>query len=198
MRDSHDGPWKMLPPKHIFVSLGANTTGCWGAPYDTLCRSLNELERCGINIVCCSSVYRTNPHAAAGMMHPFYNTVIGIRSHYAIGSLLRVLKNIERRAGRRLSARWSRRPLDLDIVDFGGRVLNWPSLTRRLGPIVLPHPLMQERGFVLVPLAEIAPKWRHPVLGLSAESLLKANPRLRRGVVLTNQTQHQFRSSEGC
>jgi 2-amino-4-hydroxy-6-hydroxymethyldihydropteridine diphosphokinase len=172
-----------MPRKHIFVSLGANTRGCWGAPYDTLCRSLLELERWRINIVCCSSVYLTEPHAGAGGMPPFYNALVGIRSQYPIGSLLRLLKTIERQAGRRLSARWSRRSLDLDVIDHGGRVLNWPAATRHGSPIVLPHPLMHRRGFVLVPLAEIAPHWRHPVLGVTAADLLKQTPGLRRSVV---------------
>ncbi len=192
MRDSHISTRKM-PAKHIFVSLGANTQGCWGVPYDTLCRSLNELERCGINIVGCSSVYRTRSHARAGRMPAFYNAVILIRANLAVGSLLRRLKEIERRAGRRLSPRWSRRPLDLDIIDHGGRVMSWPRATGHGGPIVLPHPLMHQRGFVLVPLAEIAPLWRHPVLGASAANLLRRAPRLRRGVVLADAPLNRLR-----
>jgi 2-amino-4-hydroxy-6-hydroxymethyldihydropteridine diphosphokinase len=180
---SHTSPWKM-PAKHIFVSLGANTQGCWGTPFDTLCRSLNELERCGITIVDCSSVYRTRPHTAAGLMPAFCNAMISIRADRAVGSLLRLFKDVERRAGRRPSPRWSRRPLDIDIIDHGGRVMNWPASTRQGGPIVLPHPLMHGRGFVLVPLAEIAPRWRHPVLGASAGDLLRRAPRLRIGIVL--------------
>ena len=172
-----------MPHNHIFVSLGANTRGCWGAPGDTLCRSLEELERCGINIVACSSVYLTEPHAAAGLMPAFHNAAIAIRADRAIGSLLRLLKDIERRAGRRSGPRWSRRPLDLDIINHGGRILNWQASTRPGGPLVLPHPLMHRRGFVLVPLAEIAPHWRHPVLGASAAELLQREPGLRRGIV---------------
>jgi 2-amino-4-hydroxy-6-hydroxymethyldihydropteridine diphosphokinase len=179
---SHNSRYKMQE-KVIFVSLGANTLGCWGAPPDTLCRSLQELERCGINIVARSAIYRTRPHSGAGLMPAFYNMVVAIRADHAPGSLLRVLKLLERRAGRRLSPRWSRRPLDLDIVDDGGRVINWPASTRPGGPIVLPHPLMHRRGFVLVPLAEIAPHWRHPILGATAADLLRRGPGLRRGIV---------------
>jgi len=115
-------------------------------------------------------------------MPSFYNAVVAIRARYASGSLLRLLKVLERRAGRRPSPRWSRRPLDLDILDDGGRVMNWPAPTRPGGPVVLPHPLMHLRGFVLVPLAEIAPHWRHPVLGVAAADLLRRGPGLRRGV----------------
>lgn len=116
-------------------------------------------------------------------MPAFYNAVIAIRADRAVSSLLRLLKSMERRAGRQLRPRWSRRPLDLDVIDHGGRILNWPALTRTGGPLILPHPLMHLRGFVLVPIAEIAPHWRHPVLGVSAPELLARTPALRRGVV---------------
>jgi 2-amino-4-hydroxy-6-hydroxymethyldihydropteridine diphosphokinase len=182
MRVSHN-PHVKMHRKHILVSLGANTRGCWGAPPDTLCRSLKELERYGINIVACSALYRTRPHSSAGLMPVFFNMVAILRADLASGSLLRVLKVLERRAGRRSSPRWSRRPLDLDILDDGGRVMNWPAPNRSGGPIVLPHPLMHLRGFVLVPLAEIAPHWRHPVLGATAADLLRREPGLRRGIV---------------
>jgi 2-amino-4-hydroxy-6-hydroxymethyldihydropteridine diphosphokinase len=116
-------------------------------------------------------------------MPDFLNAVVLIRAEMAVGSLLRHLKYIERRAGRRVRARWSARPLDIDIIDHGGRVMNWPVPTLPGGPLVLPHPLMHVRGFVLAPLAEVAPWWRHPVLGLTAEEMLDRNPGLRRGVV---------------
>lgn len=116
-------------------------------------------------------------------MPAFCNAVAALRTDLAIGSFLRLLKSIERRAGRRASPRWSRRPLDLDIIDYGGCVMNWPALTSAGGPIVLPHPLIHRRGFVLVPLAEIAPHWRHPALGMSAADLLRRAPALHRGII---------------
>jgi 2-amino-4-hydroxy-6-hydroxymethyldihydropteridine diphosphokinase len=115
-------------------------------------------------------------------MPDFYNGVVSARTTLPIGGLLRLFKSIERRAGRRPRARWSARPLDLDLIDFGGRVLNWPALNRPGGPLVLPHPLMHERGFVLVPLEEVAPHWRHPALGVTAGALLRRRPDLRRGI----------------
>ena len=174
---------RKMPHNDIFVSLGANTQGCWGAPDDTLCRLVQELERCGVNVVACSPVYLTRPHTGAGLMPAFYNAAIAIRANRPVGSLLRLMKLIERRAGRRPGPRWGRRPLDLDIIDHGGRILNWPAPTRPGGPLVLPHPLMHRRGFVLVPLADIAPHWRHPVLGVSATEFLAREPGLRRGII---------------
>jgi 2-amino-4-hydroxy-6-hydroxymethyldihydropteridine diphosphokinase len=115
-------------------------------------------------------------------MPEFYNLVVLARTSLSSGALIRRLKSIERCAGRRARPRWSARPLDLDLLDHGGRILNWPALTRPGGPLVLPHPLMHQRGFVLVPLADIAPHWRHPVLGVTAAALLKRTPGLRRGI----------------
>jgi 2-amino-4-hydroxy-6-hydroxymethyldihydropteridine diphosphokinase len=97
--------------------------------------------------------------------------------------LLRLLKHIERRAGRKLAPPLSPRPVDIDILDFGGRRLNWPALRRERGRLVLPHPLLHVRSFVLVPLAEVAPTWRHPVLGYQARTLLARLPaKVRSGV----------------
>jgi 2-amino-4-hydroxy-6-hydroxymethyldihydropteridine diphosphokinase len=75
------------------------------------------------------------------------------------------------------------RPLDIDILDYGGRRLNWPSLQRERGRLVLPHPLLHMRGFVLVPLMEVAPRWSHPVLGSGPRTLIaRLGPGARRGV----------------
>jgi 2-amino-4-hydroxy-6-hydroxymethyldihydropteridine diphosphokinase len=86
--------------------------------------------------------------------------------------MLRLLKRIERRAGRRLGRRWGPRPLDIDILDYRGTRIGWPPRRREPGRLILPHPEMHRRVFVLVPLLEIAPHWRHPILGLGARALL--------------------------
>ncbi len=169
--------------KSVFISLGANLKSRWGAPAATLCRCMFELEKRGFLIIRRSRIYRTSPHFGAGLMPEFYNAVIEAQSAFSVGVLLRTFRDIERDAGRRSKQRWSARPLDIDLLACGGRILNWPQQTRRGGPIVLPHPLLHERGFVLVPLVEIKPHWRHPVLGRSAATLLAAQPRLRRGIV---------------
>jgi 2-amino-4-hydroxy-6-hydroxymethyldihydropteridine diphosphokinase len=164
------------------ISLGANVSGRWGTPTATLCRSLHVLQQNKVSIIARSRIYRTPPHPGAGLMPEFYNLTIMTRTNHSIGGLLRLFKIIERMAGRQVRSRWSARPLDLDLIDYGGRVINWPMLNRLGGPLVLPHPLMHLRGFVLVPLAEIAPHWRHPVLGLAAGALLRRHPGLRRGI----------------
>ena len=84
-------------------------------------------------------------------------------------SLLAALQDIERAAGRRRSVPDAARTLDLDIIDAGGLVRADPVLT-------LPHPRAHLRGFVLYPLRDVAPAWRHPVSGLGVDALLAALP----------------------
>jgi 2-amino-4-hydroxy-6-hydroxymethyldihydropteridine diphosphokinase len=91
-------------------------------------------------------------------------------------ALLRVLKEIERKSGRRGGRPWGPRTLDIDIVDYGGLVRHWrkrrPAFKAAgTRPLVLPHPLAHERPFVLKPLLDIAPHWRHPALKQSVRDL---------------------------
>ena len=113
----------------------------------------------------------------------YHNAVIGVRGSISPAALLRLVKRLERGAGRRLGVRWGPRALDIDILDFGGRIIGHPARETRPGRLILPHPGIQDRGFVLVPLAEAAPHWRHPILGVSAQTLLDRRPALRRGIV---------------
>lgn len=179
--DSHNAINGMVHA-NCLISMGANVPGSWGAPVATLSRALDILEQNRVFIVARSRIYRTQPHFGAGLMPNFYNSLVLARTDYSIGGVLRLFKAIERRAGRRVRGRWSARALDLDLVDYGGRIINWPALNKAGGPLVLPHPLMHERGFVLVPLEEVAPHWRHPALGLTAGTLLRRRPGLRRGI----------------
>jgi 2-amino-4-hydroxy-6-hydroxymethyldihydropteridine diphosphokinase len=165
----------------VFVALGGNQTGAWGTPVAAFRRAVQELRAYHVEVVAQSHIYSTEP-VGGGRQGRFMNAVIEVRSPVAPATLLKILKNIERAAGR-ISGRVSGpRPLDLDIIDFGGRVVGWPCRRRVANLLVLPHPAMHLRPFALVPLLDIAPGWQHPALRQSGRQLL-ARCRSRSGAV---------------
>ena len=113
-----------------------------------------------------SSLYETAP-LGGEEQPPFYNAVCRISTGLGPEALLRHLKQIEFAIGRRPGPRWGPRPIDLDILLCGDQVLAREDL-------VIPHPLVAERAFVLVPLAELSPQLLHPVLGRPVGELLSA------------------------
>jgi len=121
------------------------------------------LLRDQIQVSAVSSVYETAPVGPANQ--PAYlNLAMTGETHLPARALLRVTQDIEQKVGRRPTYRWGPRVLDIDIVLIGDQVIDEPDL-------VVPHPRMQERAFVLVPLAEIAPVERHPTSRSSIEDL---------------------------
>jgi 2-amino-4-hydroxy-6-hydroxymethyldihydropteridine diphosphokinase len=176
------------PQGKVLVGLGANSPGPWGTPRKTLRRALKALEAGGLTIERISELYET---AAMGQPHqpPYFNAVILGTTTLPALALLRLMKDIEARAGRRGGMPWGARTLDLDILDYKGLRMNWvgPSKgipyqrTRRL---VLPHPGIEQRPFVLLPLLDVAPNWRHPVSKLSACELWRRVPKGGQGRVL--------------
>jgi 2-amino-4-hydroxy-6-hydroxymethyldihydropteridine diphosphokinase len=172
----------------IVVALGANSPGPWGTPQQTIAQALGKIADAKIDVVAVSPLYAT---AAVGKARqPAYvNAVALLATSMPPDALLRVLKQIERRAGRRGGRPWGPRTLDIDLVDYAGQVRNWRNgkgAFARAGarPLVLPHPLAHTRPFVLRPLLDIASDWRHPALKRTARQLWYKASRGREGRVL--------------
>jgi 2-amino-4-hydroxy-6-hydroxymethyldihydropteridine diphosphokinase len=169
----------------LLLALGANQAGAWGPPDQTLARARHELARAGVRILAASSLYRTLP-LGPGRQSPYLNAVLVCAARLGPAALLRLMKRLERRAGRRLRPRWAARCLDIDILDFGGRQLGWSrGRLERLVPerLILPHPQIDRRAFVLIPLLEVDLHWQHPTLAVGGRALLaRLPPANRRGV----------------
>jgi 2-amino-4-hydroxy-6-hydroxymethyldihydropteridine diphosphokinase len=170
-----------LKPNTVWISLGANIPGTWGEPAVSLRQAITKLASAGFHIFACSPLYRTRP-LGLGRQPNYVNMVIGIRGSIGPTMLLRLLKRLERQAGRRKRSPWQPRPLDLDILDFGGRIIGRRGRKRPEGRLQLPHPELHRRGFVLVPLAAVAPHWRHPLLDMGAREMLARAPGLAQDV----------------
>jgi 2-amino-4-hydroxy-6-hydroxymethyldihydropteridine diphosphokinase len=148
----------------IFVALGANVPSPVGLPEVTLRCALEAMPRHGIAVAVASPFYRSqawpNPTDPA-----FVNAVAQVKTKLLPGELLKALLGIEKAFGRVRKRPNEPRTLDLDLIDYGGLVSDAEQLS-------LPHPRMHERAFVLRPLADVAPGWRHPDTGQSVEALL--------------------------
>lgn len=145
----------------VALSLGSNLGDRIGTLRHAL-EAIGSLE--GVEMVAISSFYRTEP-VGVQEQPEFINCAAVIETTLAPEALLRRLRSIETDLGRQARRKWHEREIDIDILLYGGETITSEDL-------VIPHPGMRMRGFVLHPLAEIAPRMVDPVQGLSVEQML--------------------------
>ncbi len=155
----------------IFIGAGANLAHeRYGAPQQTLEAALEELGHRGVQTLRLSPWYRTAPVPASDQPW-FVNAVAEVASDLPADALLAELHAVEAEFGRRRTVPNAARPIDLDLLDYRGEIARGGP-----GRATLPHPRMTARAFVLRPLADLAPDWRHPVTGQPIRELLRALP----------------------
>jgi 2-amino-4-hydroxy-6-hydroxymethyldihydropteridine diphosphokinase len=152
-------------PVPVLIGLGANIPSLAGTPAQTLKAALASLSRAGVEITAISPFYETEawPDPADP---PFMNAVAALRTKLQPIALMELLHTVETAFGRNRSVPNIPRTLDLDLLDYAGQIHE--------GQVVLPHPRIAQRRFVLEPLKAVAPHWRHPVSGRDVDDLLNS------------------------
>ncbi len=151
----------------VLIGLGANLPSAFGPPRETCAAALNSLSEFGVTVTRRSRWYESA--AVPPSDQPwFVNGVAAVETALDPVALLATLLEVERRFGRERDGRWVARTLDLDLLDYRGQLRDEPP------PPTLPHPRLEDRAFVLLPLAEVAPDWHHPRSGRSIDALIAA------------------------
>jgi 2-amino-4-hydroxy-6-hydroxymethyldihydropteridine diphosphokinase len=153
-----------------FLGLGSNLPASYASSVDLLESAINAVAAARVRVIAASSFYRTRP---LGPSQPdFVNLVLKVDTVLGARGLLHEMQRIEAAFGRAREVRWGPRTLDIDLLSMP---------TGGAGPDpLLPHGGMHHRGFVLYPLSEIAPGWRHPVSGLPIFQLIRGLPAAER------------------
>jgi 2-amino-4-hydroxy-6-hydroxymethyldihydropteridine diphosphokinase len=147
-------------PVTAYIGIGSNV-----GDKKANCRKAVELLAAAGRIAGASSLYRTEP-VGYELQNDFINAAVALETDCSPFELLSVCRSIEDKLGRTRAVRWGPRTIDLDILLYGDLVLDAPDL-------VIPHPRMAARGFVLAPLAELAPDAVHPVFQKTVAGLFR-------------------------
>ena len=172
----------------LLIALGANMQSEVGPPEATLRHALDAMPQAGLAIRAESPFYAT-PCFPAGAGPDYVNAAVRVTARMDAPSVLALLHDIEQQYGRERAVRWGQRTLDLDLIAFDDLILpdhethtRWRQMTaadqqvNAPQQLILPHPRVQDRAFVLVPLKDVAPQWQHPVLGLKIDEMIEALP----------------------
>ncbi|MEQ8195930.1 MAG: 2-amino-4-hydroxy-6-hydroxymethyldihydropteridine diphosphokinase [Rhodospirillales bacterium] len=164
----------------ILVAIGANLPHSrYGSARSTCGAALNSFKKENIHILACSRWYES-PAYPPSDQPPYVNAAVSVETALSPDDLMSALLAIEARFGRTRGARNDARTLDLDLLDYHGRCLKSEQ------GLILPHPRLAQRAFVLLPMADIAPDWRHPRTGAALATLIVALPPDRTATPIPN------------
>jgi 2-amino-4-hydroxy-6-hydroxymethyldihydropteridine diphosphokinase len=182
------------------ISLGGNLPLGEMSPRQILMAAMQEVallmgEQCQV-----SRLFQT-PCFPAGAGPDFVNAAMAVETALDPEALLQCLHSVEQKFSRLRKQRWGTRTLDLDLISLGEKVFPDPAIhqhwrdlpleqqmSQTPDHLILPHPRMQDRAFVLVPMCDICPEWRHPIFGKTAAELCAALPKSDLEAVLPLQS----------
>lgn len=144
----------------VYIQLGSNI----GERESFITKSMHKVEDDIGKIITASSIFETTAWGNENQNN-FLNSVIEIKTPFDAFTILQKSQEIENNLGRKRSDKWGERTIDIDILFYNNKIINTKELT-------VPHPLIQKRKFVLVPLSEIAPNYMHPILKKNISTLL--------------------------
>lgn len=156
----------------ILVALGANLpTDSFGSPEKSIPEIINYIDSEDISVLSRAKLYKSAPVPVSNDPW-FVNTVIQVDTKMSPYELMRALLQIELKFGRNRATINAPRSIDLDLLDYKSLIIE--QVEKNKVDLTLPHPRMTSRAFVLLPLFEIAPMWKHPVTGKSISELIAA------------------------
>ena len=155
----------MYSNNSIFISIGSNLRGHMNNSKNIMDTVFFNLSSAGLRVRYASKIYISKP-MPSGLGPLFYNRVVSIKSNLSPLEIMKILKRIERTYSRRSKLRNSPRVLDLDILDYKGRIINKGNILQ------IPHPRMGKRDFILKPLHDLSPYWTDPINGKPIKSLI--------------------------
>ena len=153
----------------IFLSLGSNLSSSFGSRFDNLKIAISLLEKEGIKIKKTSSFYETPSYPNKNNPR-FINLAILVETNLSPANLMKKLIQIEEHLERQRNKKNDPRTCDIDIIDYKGQIHKFSFNNQNLE---IPHKEIINRNFVLLPLQEIAPKWKHPKTNEIITSLIK-------------------------